>query len=156
MNIEIRKTISFDEVNYLRKSVGFRQLHEEQIQNSLSGSAIVISTYIDNEIVGMARLIWDSGSVALISDLLILPEFSSEKIEEKMINEIFDFLKSKLNPGYGIQVDIKAWGEQFEIFESIGFQESTVKKRGVPMHKCLTKEIELTDKKFRQSGYEAK
>jgi len=62
-----------------------------------------------------------------------------------MLNRIFVFLKSKLKPGFGIQVDIRAWNNQVEYFESVGFQISTTQKRGVPMHICLTNQIELTD-----------
>jgi GNAT superfamily N-acetyltransferase len=100
----------------------------------------------------MARLIWDGGSVAIIVDILVIPDYQLKGIEKELISHIFEFLKNQLKPGFGIQVDIRAWGNQEEIFEEIGFQESIVKRRGKPMHICLTKQIELTDKMFKQCG----
>ncbi|MBI9011011.1 MAG: hypothetical protein JEZ08_02175 [Clostridiales bacterium] len=155
MDVYIKNTISSDEVNYIRASVGFRQIHPEQVQNSLNGSSLLVSEYHEDEIVGMSRLIWDGGSVALIVDLLVIPKYQMKDIEEKMITHIFDFLRKKLKPGFGIQVDIRAWGNQENKFEEIGFQKSLAQRRGIPMHICLTKQIELTDAMFKQCDFEA-
>ncbi|HOD93110.1 MAG TPA: GNAT family N-acetyltransferase [Clostridia bacterium] len=145
MNITYVNTISANEVNYLRSSIGFRKVNLEQVQASLNGSAYVIAAYNNDEIIGMSRLIWDGGSVALIHDIIVIPQYQMQGIEIEMLNRIFDFLKSKLKPCFGIQVDIRAWNNQTEYFESIGFQVSTPQKRGVPMHICLTNQIELID-----------
>lgn len=72
-----------------------------------------------------------------------------------MITRIFDFLRSRLKPGFGVQVDVRAWNNQ-EFYESLGFQVSTPQRRGVPMHICLTDQIELTDAMFKQSEFGTK
>ena len=153
MNIIYKNIISADEVNYLRKSVGFRQIHPEQLQAGLEGSALIIAAYNQDRIVGMARLIWDGGCVALIYDIFVVPEYQMHDIKTLMINRIIDFLQSKLKPGFGIQVDVKAWNNQINFYENIGFQVSTHQRRGIPMHICLTNQIELTDKIFKQCDF---
>lgn len=145
MNIAYVNEISAQEVNHLRSSIGFRKINLEQLNACLAGSAYVIAAYSKEEVIGMSRLIWDGGSVALIHDIIVVPQYQMQGIETEMLNQIFDFLKSKLKPGFGIQVDIRAWNNQVEYFESVGFQISTTQKRGVPMHICLTNQIELTD-----------
>lgn len=145
--------ISAAEVNYLRASIGFRQIHPEQIEAGLQGSSLVIAVFDGSCIIGMGRLIWDGGIVAMVNDLIVIPEYRSQNIEDEILNHIIEFLKSKLKTGFGIQVDIKAWTEQREICEKLGFQLSTTERRGVPMHICLTNQIELTDKMFRQMEY---
>lgn len=104
----------------------------------------------------MARLIWDGGPVALIHDILVVSEYQMHGIEEELITHIFEFLNSKLKQGWGIQVDVRAWNHQEKIFESLGFQVSTPQKRGIPMHICLTNQIELTDAMFKQCGFSEK
>ena len=153
MNIIYKNIISADEVNYLRKSVGFRQIHPEQLQAGLEGSTLIIAAYNQDRIVGMARLIWDGGCVALIYDIFVVPEYQMHDIKTLMINRIIDFLQSKLKPGFGIQVDVKAWNNQINFYENIGFQVSTHQRRGIPMHICLTNQIELTDKIFKQCDF---
>ncbi len=153
MGITYKNTILVEEINFLRASIGFRQILPEQIKNGLDGSALIVSAYDQQQIVGMARLIWDGGYVALIPDVLVLPEYESQEIEYKLITQILDFLRSKLEPGFGIQVDIKAWNCREDFYESLGFQLSTSKRRGTPMHICLTDQIELTDAKYKQCGF---
>lgn len=61
MNITYKNTISAEEVNFLRASVGFRQILPAQINAGLNGSALIAAAYDQSKIVGMARLIWDGG-----------------------------------------------------------------------------------------------
>ena len=156
MNITYKNTISANEVNFLRKSLGFRQILPEQLTAGLNGSVFIVSAYDKDQIVGMSRLIWDGGIVALIPNILVLPEYRNQGIENKMVTKTIDFLKSKLKPGFSIQLDIKAWDGQESICEDLGFQVSTKESRGVPMHICLTDQIELTDKKFKQCEFSEK
>lgn len=156
MEIIYTNTITEENVNSIRAAVGFRRIHPEQLQASLDGSAFIIAAYDRNRAVGMARLIWDGGSVALIHDILVVPEYQMQGIEAELITHIFNFLNSKLKPGWGIQVDVRAWGHQEKIFQSLGFQVSTPQQRGIPMHICLTNQIELTDAMFKQCEFSAK
>lgn len=153
MNITYTNTVSAEEVNLLRASVGFRQILSEQLNAGLKGSALIVSAYDKSRIVGMARLIWDGGTVALITDVLVLPEYKMQGIEEGLIMRLLDFLRSKLKAGFGIQVDVKAWNGQEEFYENLGFRLSTHERRGIPMHICLTDQIELTDAKFKQCEF---
>lgn len=153
MSITYKNTVSAEEVNLLRASVGFRQILPEQLNAGLNGSALIVSAYDKSQIVGVARLIWDGGIVALITDVLILPEYKMHGIEQELITRLLDFLRSKLKTGFGIQVDVKAWDDQEKFYENLGFQLSTNERRGVPMHICLTEQIELTDAKFKQCEF---
>ena len=153
MSIIYKNTVSAEEVNCLRKSVGFRQILPEQIRAGLGGSALVVSAYDRSGIVGMARLIWDGGMVALITDVLVLPEYKTNGVERELIERLLDFLRSKLKPGFGIQVDVKVWDNREAVYESLGYQLSANERRGVPMHICLTDRIELTDAQFKQCEY---
>lgn len=156
MNIIYKNFITAEEVNFLRASVGFRQIDPEQIGGGLDGSAFTVAAYDQLQNVGMARLIWDGGMVALILDVLVLPEYQMKGIEQEMVMRLLDFLRGKLKPGFGIQVDVKVWSHQKTIYESLGFEISTQERRGVPMQLCLTNHIELTDEKFKQCAFDEK
>ena len=147
MNITYTNTITVNEVNAIRKSMGWRQDNPEQLQAGLDGSALIVAAYDKDMAIGMARLIWDGGGGASISNILV-PEYINRGVEGELIIRILNFLRSKLKPGFGIQVDIRAWGGQESMYESLGFQISTTERRGMPMHICLTNQIELTDAMF--------
>ena len=150
MGITYTNIITQESANSIRAAVGFRRIHPEQLQASLDGSALIVAAYDQSRAVGMARLIWDGGSVALIRDIIVVPDYQMQGIEAELIRQIFDFLNSKLKPGFGIQVDVMAWNKQEKIYEGLGFQVSTPQRRGIPMHICLTNQIELTDEMFQQ------
>ena len=154
MSIAYRNDISVEAVNVIRKSMGWRQDNTEQLQSALDGSALVVAAYEGNNAIAMARLVWDGGGGANIPGILIMPEYRDTEVEKGLISQILDYLQEKLKPGFGIQVDIRAFGYQECLYENIGFLLSTKERRGVPMHICLTNEIELTDKEFKQMGYE--
>ena len=153
MALEYRNSITPEEVNFLRKGVGFRQIDTEQLSCGLNGSALVVSAYDGNNPVGMARLIWDGGMAALLTDLLVLPDYQEQSVLRDMVLQILSYLKGKLKPGFGIQVDVRAWGQQEALFQELGFEVSTPDRRGIPMQLCLTDQIELTDAKFGQCGF---
>lgn len=153
MNLLFKDSILAEEVNELRKSIGFRRLHLDQITLSLQGSKKVIGVYDGHVNVAMARLIFDGGSVALILDLIVKPEYENLNIEKTMIDKMLDYLKDQLKPGFGIQIDIKAWNKQVEIYKDLGFQISKVENRGHAMHYCISMDIEITDKKYDQMNY---
>jgi GNAT superfamily N-acetyltransferase len=145
MNITYKNTITADEVNAIRKSMGWRQNHPDQIQEELDCSEFIIAAYDEDKAIGMATA---GGTV------LLIPEYQFQGIENELMNHIFNFLRKKLKSGYGIQLNIRAWNEkQIALYESLGFQISTPEKRGVPMHICLTDQIELTDKMFKQMDF---
>ena len=156
MNVIYKNDISVEEVNAIRKSMGWRQDNTEQLQSALDGSALIVAAYEGNKAIAMARLIWDGGGGASISNIQIMPEYRNTGIEKELISQILDYLRERLKPGFGIQVDIRSFGDQEPLYEDIGFQISTKERRGVPMHICLTNQIELTDKMFKQMGYEEK
>lgn len=125
----------------------------EQICSGLEGSRVVVAAYDRDKAVGMARLIWDGGMVALVTDVIVLPLYQAQGIEAEMMSQLLDFLRGKLKPGYGIQVDVRAWGSQEAIYRELGFVVSTRELRGLPMHLCLTEQIELTDMRFAQGNF---
>lgn len=153
MSILYRESITADEVNFLRASIGFRQIAPAQLSAGLQGSKRVVSAYDGDRVVGMARLIWDGGMVALITDVIVLPEYQAQGLEREMVTRVLDFLRGQLQPGFGIQVDVKAWGRQEALYTELGFQPSTREQRGVPMHICLTDQIEITDAIYKQGEF---
>lgn len=73
MGFVYKNIITVDEVNDIRKSMGWRQDNPEQLQVALERSELVVAAYDKSKAIGMARLIWDGGRGASISNILIMP-----------------------------------------------------------------------------------
>jgi len=149
MSIIYKNTITADEVNAIRKSMGWRQNDPEQVQDGLDKDELIISVYDEDIAIGVI-----TSRNGGMTGPWITPEYQFQGIEKELINRIFDFLRSKLKPGQGTSIGVSAWNEkQIALYESLGFQISTPELRGIPMHICLTNQIELTDKIFKQMEF---
>lgn len=153
MSILYRESITPEEANHLRGSIGFRRIAPAQLSAGLAGSRRIAAAYDGDQVVGMARLLWDGGMVALITDVIVSPEYQGKNLERELVTKLLDFLRNQLRPGFGIQVDVKAWGQQEALYTELGFQTSTKEQRGVPMHICLTDQIEITDAIYKQGDF---
>ena len=152
MNITYKNTITANETNAIRKSMGWRQHHPEQAKANLDGNTLTIAAYDEDSAIAMVGLRWNGGSSAIMS-ILLNPKYQAQDIEKEFTTRIFNFLRSKLKPGFGIQVDVYVESDQKALYESLGFQPITLENRGIPMQICLTEQIELTDKMFNQMDY---
>ncbi len=152
MNIIYGDTITADEYNAIRKSMGRRCFHPEQAQADIDGNSLIISARENGTAIAMAGLVWNGGTFAFMN-ILLNPEYQNRGIEKEFTDRIFNFLRGKLKPGFGIQVEIYVQSGQEETYENSGFNLITPENRGVPMQICLTDQIELTDRMFKQMEY---
>lgn len=56
--------------------------------------------------VGMARMVTDSGYIAIIVDVIVLPEFQGKGIGKMMMNMVMKCIKNNLAEGEGIFVNL--------------------------------------------------
>ena len=153
MEITYKNAITAEEVNSIRKFMGWMQIHPEQQKANIDGYAFLVSAYDGEAAIGIAGLRWSGGNAANIN-IMLVPEYKNQGIEQEFITRIFDFLRSKLKPGFGIQIEIYVQSGQEKMYEDLGFRYITPENSGIAMKICLTNQIELTDKMFKQMGYE--
>ena len=133
--------------------MGWRQIHPEQQQANIDGNALTIAAYDGNTAVAMAGVRWSGGSFANMN-VIMNPAYQDRGIEKELVTQIFDFLRGKLKPGFGIQFDMNVRSGQESLYEALGFIYATPENSGVPMRICLTDQIELTDKMFKQMDFQ--
>ena len=80
--------LTYEEYLEMINSVGWKCPSKRLLEKSLKNSMTV--KYIQNgNIVGMARLVTDNGYMALVSDVIVKPEYQGKHIGKKMINSLF-------------------------------------------------------------------
>jgi len=155
MTITYKNKITVDEVNSIRKSMGWRQIHPEQQQANIDGNVLIVAAYDGDIAIAMAGLRWNGGSFANIN-IILNPSYQNRGIEKDLVAQVFDFLRGKLKPGFGIQIDMNVPSGQEALYENLGFIKSTPENSGIPMRICLTDQIELTDKMFKKMNFNEK
>ena len=76
----------------------------------------------DDNIVGMARLVTDNGYMALVSDVIVKPEYQGKHIGKKMINNLLDRVKDTLEDGEEMMIQLLSANGTVGFYEKFGFK----------------------------------
>ena len=132
-------SISVEDCNILRCSAGWPQMHFEQMKTGLENSEFIVVARDNDTTVGMARIVSDGGYVYFIVDVLVLPEYQRKGIGKTMMNNIMEYIYSKLKDGFCIQVDLLASKGKEKFYEAFGFISRPDSVYGCGMTQRITK-----------------
>jgi GNAT superfamily N-acetyltransferase len=138
MNITYGNTITVADYNNLRKSVGWTVLAEKQAQAGIDSSACLVVANVDNNTVGMARLITDGGYIAFIADVMVLPKYQKNGIGKALMNMIMAHIQSNLEIGDCVYVGLMASKGREDFYKHFGFDERPNDYLGAGMSKWIT------------------
>lgn len=138
MSIVYKEFITPEDYNTLREAVGWGELLSEQAEQSLAGSAYVVSCYDDNKIVGSARVIWDRGYISYLADVMVVPEYQGMGIGKKMVEMSLTFMKSQLKEGWKIKMVLVSAKGRETFYRQFGFMERPNENFGAGMDMWLT------------------
>ena len=125
--------VSVDDYLLLRESVHWMELCSEQAQQGLKNSAYVIGCYDDNNIVGTARILWDGGYIAYLSDVIVLPQYQGKGIGRHMVERAIAFVESQLKTGWKIKIILVSSKGTEGFYKQFGFIERPNNESGSGM-----------------------
>ena len=109
-----------DEYNYIANSVGWGISKNETIEIALKNSLYSICAYDNDKMIGYGRIIGDKTMFLYIQDIMILPEYQSQKIGthimEKIINKVEELkkinpnIRTYIGPSKGVEGFYKKFG----------------------------------------------
>ena len=146
MNITYSNSITVEDFNLLRKSVGWFEIREDNAKTGLENSVYIISAKNGNKTVGMARIISDGGYIAFIADVIVLPEYQGNGIGKTMMTFIMNYLRESINNGSFdyILVSLVASKGKEKFYEKFGLITRPTDGLGAGMSVQLTKEDKQT------------
>jgi len=110
---------SAGEYNRLRKLVGWGTYHRAVIEESLPCSLYCVHATLGEELVGMARIVGDSGLVFYIQDVIVVPEHQGKGIGALLMDSVMAYVRAhaSLNTTVGL---MSARGEE-SFYQKYGF-----------------------------------
>ena len=116
--VEVRYAFpKIDEFIKLFESVDWERT-KKRIKENKKGSVFAVSAYIDNNIVGMGRVVGD-GSYFTIYDIVVAKDFQGLGIGSIIVNEIVQWYKSLKDDDTFLYVNASKNKEKF--YEKFGF-----------------------------------
>lgn len=109
------------EFNLLYDAVGWGSYDAEISKQALDNSFYTVSIYDDDKIIGFGRLVGDTICFVYLHDIMVLPEYQSQKIGTMIMNKLLEKVLEikKQNPYLRVYLGASKNREGF--YEKFGF-----------------------------------
>ncbi len=138
MNIEFENIITPEEYNELRGKIGWKAHDLKRVEKAIGSSKFVKKVVVNNEIIGMARVICD-GIYAFVVDVMISPDYQNQGIGKKLMQELLQEIEENMNEGETMSVNLISMAGREEFYEKCGFQKIPYDYTGYGMKKVIEK-----------------
>ncbi|WP_266078581.1 GNAT family N-acetyltransferase [Haladaptatus caseinilyticus] len=129
MTYEIRDELpTVEEFVALREAAGMASRSVEAVERGLPNTVFGVTVVDDDgEVVGMARIIGDSGSVYHFCDMAVHPDHQRQGLGSRMMERLMRYVEE--NAPEGAYVNLMADVEGF--YEQFGFEYTAPASRGM-------------------------
>ena len=87
------------EYQTLRRFAGWHEMDNAAVACALKHSIFSVVAVESNSVVGMARVIGDKGLYFYIQDVVVHPDYQSQKIGTALMQEVMHFIKTHAGSG---------------------------------------------------------
>ena len=119
--IEINKLTSEEYIDII-KTVGWKLPSSRLLEKSLQNS-ITVKYIINNQTIGMARLITDGGYMGLLADVVVKPNYQGHGIGKKLINKLLEYAKEELTNEEEMLIELLSAPGKTSFYKQFGFKD---------------------------------
>jgi len=139
MTIDYKNDISVQDYNFLRKSVGWNEININQAKVGISNSLYLITANNMNKTIGLVRVVGDGGYIAVIVDVIVLPEYQGKGIGKSLIQKIMELINNDLKEGESVFVNLMAAKGKEPFYRQFGFIDRPNEIMGCGMTQWIRK-----------------
>ena len=138
MEYKIENSITPEEYNDLRNSVGWDSKDEKVIQDAIKNSVIVKKVIVNDKVVAMARAIGD-GLYYLIVDVVVNQLYQRKGIGKILIEEIVKEVYNKTKEGQKASINLISMQGKEAFYEKCVFRKIPFDYTGYGMIRRIEK-----------------
>ena len=131
--------ISIEDYNNLRGSVDFIRIIPKRAERALSHSLYKIIALDHGKPVGMARVVGDGGYVFFICDVIVHPDYQSQGLGRKIIENVLSWLEDQVEEGETIMVKSMTGYGRKKFYGKLGFHKRPFGNHGSGMSRWISK-----------------
>lgn len=105
----------------LRKNAGWQVFPLEQAEAGIKNAYMVLCARDHGKAVDVMRLLWDGGYTALLSDIIVDPEYQRQGIGKHLVSSGMQRIKTDMQPGYKVMVSLMCAKGKEKFYEKFGF-----------------------------------
>ena len=139
--IEYTDRITPEEYMELRRKVGWMEFPLEEAKACVENAYLMLCVRDDEKVIGLARLLWDGGYVAFLSDVLVVPEYQGQGLGRKLVKTVIQRIRDDMKPGYKVKLTLNSAMGKEPFYEKFGFRARPNENSGPAMDQWLTFDI---------------
>ncbi|MCL1820960.1 MAG: GNAT family N-acetyltransferase [Oscillospiraceae bacterium] len=130
-------TLTVEEFMSIRNESGLSVVDTELVQRALPASLFTLKYERDGKAVGMLRVVGDGAFVAVICDVVVVPEHRRQGIGAALINAALDRIADCMPEGMWIQAMLTCAPERGKYYEKFGFSLFNADIHGIVMQRYV-------------------
>lgn len=120
--IILEENITVEEFLDVIESVGFKTYSKEQVEKALKNTMYMVKAVIDNQVVGIGRVVGDFSIVCCLSDICVKPEYQGKGIGLKILNKLKQMIEDGVKDGEKMQIELTPTAGNEEFYKKAGFK----------------------------------
>ena len=120
----VEDQLSAEDFIRLKTATGFRNRPIEQVEKALENDLLDVVAIVNDEVVGMGRLVGDSVMYWYLQEIIVLPQFQGKGIGTSIVNYLLDYIKKHTSDGTFTSVGLTAAEGKSTFYERFGFQNN--------------------------------
>ena len=133
--------ITPEEYLALRKTAGWMEFPLDEAAACVNNAYLMFCVRDEDKVIAAARLLWDGGYVAFLSDLVVDPAYQGQGIGRKLMENVIQRIKADMKPGYKVKLTLNSSKDKEAFYEKFGFRERPNEDAGAAMDQWLNVEI---------------
>ena len=121
MDLQYTDTMSGEEYNELRMSVGWCPITEGQAKRGLEHTTFLAAVRDKGKIVGMGRMLFDFGYTAYLGDVIVCPEYQGQGIGRQIVESLIDRTMDSAFEDERVMFILGAAKDKEVFYEKLGF-----------------------------------
>ena len=121
MEIQLEETFTPEEYLDFRAGTGWPIIKLERVKDLIEHSAFRVRAKMDGKTVGIARVLFDYGYTAYISDVIVKPEFQGKGVGMLMVEHLISKIKQSVDPDDYLKFVLVAAPGKSGFYEKLGF-----------------------------------
>ncbi len=129
--MKISRKISADEFYELRASVNWEDVNVEQLKKALNNSMHIVGVYEGDTIIAMGRLVGDGFFKAMLTDIIVKPEYQNKGYGKIVVTTLLDLAKENMISGQKICIEASPTKGNTNFYVNCGLNYNPEEQEGV-------------------------
>lgn len=129
--VKLEYNITVEEFLDVIEAVGFKTYSKEQVQKALKNTMYMVKAIINEETVGIGRVVGDDSIVCCLSDICVKPEYQGQGIGLKIATELRHMIEADVKPGEKMQIELTPTAGNEKFYEKAGYKYRPEKITGM-------------------------